>query len=307
MTPEQRDDGLTVVVRFVRFVEAVQQLRLLRIDKGYVAQIFLGKEALHHDLVALQELPHECLGILQGIVFRLNAALPVAHVCLNVDGHVACVVHQEECGHRFAVEGGVVEHLPMPGKGCGRLQAEVVHKVAVGVCLVLTATCHLLLPSLEELEHRGVACELSIGGQRLDEHADGVLQELVLPAVVDVCEQGFLLVVVLREQECESRCEQGALEDAVFLAEGVDALHACAERTQEVNLGVQLWSDGLTCVHIRYERRVGIAAIEVLGKPCFRFAECRRLSLGDFCLCCLRLRHVLLFQLESFVSLFYVA
>ena len=306
LTPEQRDDGLTVVIRFVRFVEAVQQLRLLRIDKGYVAQIFLGKEALHHDLIALQKLPHECLGILQGVVFRLDAALAVAHVCLNVDGHVACVVHQEECRHRLAVEGGIVEHLPMPGECRCRLQAEVVHEVAVGVCLVLTATCHLLLPGLEELEHRGVACELSIGGQRLDKHADGVLQESILPAVVDVCEKGFLFVVVLCEQECENRGEQGALEDAVCPTECVDALHACAKRPCKACLRVELWNDGLTCVHIRYERRVGVTAIEVLGKPCFRFVERRRLSHDGFRFCRFRHSHAFLFQFEPLVSRFYV-
>ena len=252
--PEQRDNRLTVVVWFVCFVEAIEQLSLLSIDKGYVAQVFLGEEAFHHSLVALQELPHEGLGVLQGIVFCFDAALPVAHVCLYVDGHIAGVVHQDERRHRLAVEGGVVEHFPMPGECRCRLQAEVVHEVAVGVGFVLTATCHLLLPCVEEVEHRGVACELSIGGQRLDEHADGMLQELVLPAAVDVREKGFLFVVVLCEEEGENRREQGTLEDAVCLAEGVDALHACAECTQEVNLGVLLWCDGLTSVHIRYER-----------------------------------------------------
>ena len=91
---EQRDNRLTVVVWFVGFVEAVEQLSLFRIDNGYVAQIFFGKEAFHHSLITLHKLLHECLGILQGVVFRFDVALPVTHVCLNVDGHVACVVCQ---------------------------------------------------------------------------------------------------------------------------------------------------------------------------------------------------------------------
>ena len=194
----------------------------------------------------------------------------------------------------------------MPGECRCRLQAEVGHEVAVCVCLMLPATCHLVLPILEEIEHRGVARELCIGGQRLDEHADGMLQEFVLSAVVDVCEQGFLFVVVLCEQECESRCEQGTLEDAVCLAECVDALHACSECSLQVNLCLQLWCYGLTCVHIRYQRRVHIPAVEVLGKPSLRFVECRCLSLDGFRFSHFSLGHAFLFQLKSLVSLLYV-
>ena len=307
MTLEERDNRLTVVVWFVCFIKAVEQLSLLRIDNGYVAQVFLGEEAFHHGIITLHKLLHKCLGILQGIVFRFDAALPIAHVCLYVDGHIAGVVHQDERRHRLAVEGGVVEHLPMPGECRCRLQAEVVHEVAVCVGFMLTATRHLLLPRPEEVEHRGVACELSIGRQRLDEHADGMPQELVLPAAVDVREQGFLFVVVLCEEEGECRSEQGTLEDAVCLAEGVDALHACAECTQEVNLGILLWCDGLTSIHVRYERRVHVSAIKVLGEPCLRFAECRCLSFGGFCFSRFSQSHAFPFQLKPLVSFFNVA
>ena len=84
---------------------------------------------------------------------------------------------------------------------------------------MLTASAHLLLSGFQEVEHAGLCGKLRINGQRLHEHAHGVIQFLGLTTVIDGVEEGFRLVVELSQQIGVGHGEQRTLENTVRLTE----------------------------------------------------------------------------------------
>ena len=86
---------------------------------------------------------------------------------------------------------------------------------------MLSATLHLLLSSLDEVEHTGVTIEPGIYRHRPDHHAHRMAATLVGTPVMECAEQGLLLIIVFCQQIAVGRCENGTSEHTVRLAEGI--------------------------------------------------------------------------------------
>ena len=256
-----------VVVRRLGVVETIEEGALRGGADVDVAQEGLGEEALEDGLVALEKLVNQRFGVFVGVVLGLDLVLFADIERHQVERHLLVVLAELYGLHGFAHEGGIVEEETLPCKDGVGLQVEVVHDVGVGIDVVLAAADHLLLTGFQVVEDGGVVGELGVDGQCLYRHADGVLELRVGAAVEDGGEEGFLLVVVLGQQERIGRREEGAFFYAVGLAEGIDSVHVGGEGAEL--LAVRLFGD----FQVGHELGEGVAAVEVLGIPLFGLLE----------------------------------
>ena len=189
----------------------------------------------------------------------------------------------------------------MPGKHRVALDAQVVHGIAEGVCLMLAHTAHLILTSLQVVKHLGLIVKLGIDGQRLHRHTDGMQEALVGTSVVDGGEERLLFIIVFGQQETVGRREEIALEDAFLLAECVHLGHLHVERPHHTGLAV------LRLLKVGHQLGEAVATVEVLCIPLLAFVEGSRLA--QLCLSRRHLchRHRLWFQCSATVNLVYVA
>ena len=189
----------------------------------------------------------------------------------------------------------------MPGEHRVALDAQVVHGIAEGVCLVLAHTAHLILTSLQVVKHLGLIVKLGIDGQCLHRHTDGMQEALVRTSVVDGGEERLLFIIVFGQQETVGRREEIALEDAFLLAECVHLGHLHVERPHHTGLAV------LRLLKVGHQLGEAVATVEVLCIPLLAFVEGSRLAqlyLSRRHLCH---RHRLRFQCSSTVNLVDVA
>ena len=126
---------------------------------------------------------------------------------------------------------------------------------------MLTATLHLLLSSLDEVEHTGVAIELGIHGHRFHQHAHRTVVALVGTPVVYRIEQHLLLVIVFCQQISVGGCKDGTTEDTVCLAEGIYPI--LVHRHCPCQDGIHK----LLVIAVGQQRRIAVAAIEVFRIP----------------------------------------
>ena len=276
LTAEQRHDGLRVVIINIVMVERVEYFYLICRCNIDVAQVFFSKESLHHRLVALQILADQSLAVLVAVVLGLHLILAVQDKGLQIERSLQCAVAQADGLHGFATQLFVGEHHAVPGKHRVALDAQIVHGIAKGVCLMFTHPAHLVLSSFQIVEHLGVARKLGIHRQRLHRHTHGVQETLVGTSVVDGGEQRLLFVVVSGQQETVGRCKEIALEDTLLLTESIHLGHVHVECPHHRRLAV------LRFLQVGYELCETVAAVEVLGIPLLAFVEGRRLA--QFCL-----------------------
>ena len=166
---------------------------------------------------------------------------------------------------------------------------------------MLSYTAHLVLPCLQVVEHPGLGGKLGIDGQCLDCHTHRVQETLVGATVVDGCEQRLLFVVIFGQQETIGRREEIALEDAIFLAEGIHIGHIHVKRPHHTGLCV-LWF-----LQVGHQLREAVAAVEVPGIPLLAFIEGGGLAQFCFCHSHLRHRHGLGLQCSAAIDLVDVA
>ena len=158
--------------------------------------------------------------------------------CLHEEGYSQGGVAQLFRLHVLTANRYIVEHKAVPGKIGTYLQLQVVHRVGICIQPVLPATRHLLLSGLQEVEHGRLVGKVCIHGHCLDQHTDRLCRPAVVTATDDGAEHRRLLVIVFSQQETVGRREEGALEDAVFAAEGIhaDTVHMHAPRSQTVSV-----------------------------------------------------------------------
>ena len=162
---------------------------------------------------------------------------------------------------------------------------------------MLAAAPHLLLALLQQVQHCSVGREFGINGQRFNRHAHRVAVAFVRAAVINGCEQAFLLVVELSQQEGIGRREQRALVDAVALAIVLNASHVECHAAKQIVLAV------LGLLQIGHKLGESIAAVEVGRIPAFALVKGRRLAQLGLGLSNLHDRHFLGLDLYSTVSL----
>ena len=162
---------------------------------------------------------------------------------------------------------------------------------------MLPAAVHLLLSGLQVVDNRSLVVELCIDGQRLDEHAYGVVHSFVAAAIIDCGEQRLLLVVEFGQQEGVCRREQGALEDAMLLAERLHTVAADGERACQA-----AFTDGCLLA-VGNQRSVHVAAVERLCIPLPGLLEGGRLSLRLFLQGHIGQRDVLFVGSDALISL----
>ena len=100
-------------------------------------------------------------------------ALAALDVNLHVERGLECAVTHALCCHGQAAHSLVVKQLAMPSKHGIALQLQVGHHIAVGVYVMVTASCHLLLALPEQFQNSSVGRELGVDRKRLDGHAHG--------------------------------------------------------------------------------------------------------------------------------------
>ena len=162
-----------------------------------VAQEGLAQKSFQNRLITLQKLVYQRLGVFVRAVFCFDMIFFADVERHQIKRH-ALVVFAELYGlHGFAHQFGEIKNEPVPCKYGVGLQVEVIHDVGISIEVVFAAADHLFLTGFQEVEHSGVVRELSIDGQRLHRHANGMLELWVGAAVEDRGEQRFLLVVVL--------------------------------------------------------------------------------------------------------------
>ena len=162
----------------------------------------------------------------------------------------------------------VGKHHAVPGKHGVALQVQVVHHVTEGIHVMLSAAAHLVLPTLQEVQHRRVVVELRIDGQRLHRHTHGVQEPLVRTSIVYRGEERLPLVIVLGQQEAVGRREEIALEDALLLAEGIHLRHLDVQRTNHRGLRM------LRYLQVGRQLRKRVAAVaKLLGIPLLTLLE----------------------------------
>ena len=134
------------------------------------------------------------------MVFGFHLVVATEDEGLQVERCVERAVANALGLHRLSAHLVVREEHAVPGKHRVALEFQVFHDVAERIDIVVAATAHLLLSSLQVVHHGSIGSELSVHGQRLHEHTDGMGQFLGLAAVIDGIEQRFLLVVELGQQ-----------------------------------------------------------------------------------------------------------
>ena len=159
------------------------------------------------------------------------------------------------------------------------------------------AATHLFLPVLQEVENSGFIIEFGIDWQCLDKHAHGIGQLFVVTPIIYCGEERHLLVVELGKQESVCGGEEGASEDAVLVAEGVNTVHRGGEHVCQA-----AFAHG---GHLAVGQQGGehVSAVEVVGVPCLSLLEGRRLAVGllthsHLCEC-----HRFLFGSQAVISL----
>ena len=272
LTAEQRDDGLRVIVVHIGLVEAVEHFRLTGSCNIDLTQILLAEESLYHSLIALQILTDNLLRILVAVVFCLHLILAVEDERLQIKRSLQRAVTEADGLHRLAAQLFVGKHHAVPGKHRVALDAQVIHGIAEGVCLMLAHTAHLILTGLQIVYHLGLIVKLGIDGQRLHRHTHRVQEALVGTSVVDGGEERLLFIIIFGQQETVSRREEIALEDAFLLAECVHLGHLHIERPHHTGLRV------LRLLKVGHQLGEAVAAVEVLGIPLLAFVEGCRLA-----------------------------
>ena len=148
---------------------------------------------------------------------------------------------------------------------------------------MLAHTAHLVLTSLQVVEHLRFVIELSIDGQRLYRHSHRVEETLVCTSVVDRGKQRLLFIIIFGQQETVDRRKEIALEDAVLLTESIHFGHLHIECPHHTGLRV------LRLLQVRHQLRKAVTTVKVLGIPLLAFIKGRRLA--QLCLCNSHLRH----------------
>ena len=227
---EERDDGLRRIIRDIGLVETVEYFHLRGCGDIDVAQTLVGKHSLDDGLVALEELTDERLRVFIASILSLHLQAAIANESLQIERSIERAVADALYSHRLVAHLVVSKQRSVPGKHRVGLRLQVFHHVTIAVNIVLAASADLLLIGKQVVEYGRVGGELSIYGERLDEHADGVAQALVVSPVVDCGEERLLLIVEFGKQKSISRREQRALENAIFLTERINGIGARVER-----------------------------------------------------------------------------
>ena len=189
----------------------------------------------------------------------------------------------------------------MPGKHRVTLQTQVVQRITKGVCFVLADTTHLVLPSLQVIQHLGLVVKLGIYRQRLDRHTNGMQKTFVRTTVIYRSKQRLLFIIIFSQQETISCGEEITLEDTFLFAEGIHLGHLHVERPHQRRLAV------FRFLQVRHQLRKAVATVEVLGVPLLTFFKGRCLaqfSLSDSHLCH---RHGLRLQCSSTIDLIHIS
>ena len=161
-------------------------------------------------------------------------------------------------------------------------------------------TAHLILPCFQIVEHLGLVIKLGVDGQRLHRHTHRMQEPLVRTSIVDGGKQRLLFIIIFCKQETIGRCEEIALEDALFLAKAVNTCHIHTQRPHHRGL-TMLW-----LFKVWHQLGKTITAVEVLCIPLFAFLESRRLPQLSLCFCHLCHRHSLRFQHLSVVGFLHI-
>ena len=274
---EEGNDGFSRVVVHPFRVEAVQQGRLFRRGNLHVVQQRLRQHARDHGFVTLQELGHQLLGVFARVIFRFHNILSVTDIPLDVNGHLKGVVIQPFRLHRLSGKGQTVEQRAVPSEHRGRLQSQVIHHIAVGVCLVLPTAAHLLLIGFQEVKYRCLVVPFGIYGQCPDQHSHRMRQLFVGTPIVNRAEQCLLLIVVLRQQIAVSSCEESALVDAVLLAVGFHLGLLYPHLPRQFGLTTDLFPFSK---NVAQQWAIHVTTIKVFRIPLLIRLEVCRLTLG---------------------------
>ena len=89
---------------------------------------------------------------------------------------------------------------------------------------MLATARHLVLSGFQEIKYRGIGRIFRIGGECLHQHGHRMLQTFVGSAIIDGAEQHLLLTSELSQQIAVGSSKEGALVNAILLAEGI---HLC--------------------------------------------------------------------------------
>ena len=207
-----------------------------------------------------------------GLVLCLHEVMAVLDECLHEEGYSQGGVAQLFRLHVLTANLYIVEHKAVPGEIGTYLQVQVAYRVSKRIQPVLPATRHLLLSGLQEVEHSRLVGEVCIDGHCLDQHSDCMCCPTVVATTNDGAEQCRLLVIVFSQQVAVGRREEGALEDAMFAAEGIHTgtVHMHAPRCQSVRI--------LVAVKVGQQGREAVAAVELSCIPLLVGLKLGRLS-----------------------------